>query len=144
MEPVWLEPEPPPPAPNPPAAEILSEGDLLLAYNRIDADRLAGIEEHVRLRLGDLPLLVELAAATQKGNGVPRHENGFVASHMELVPKTVKELALWSVVTGTPHAASRQLNYASPEAGSGIYLLATNATTLRTGGYRGRKWRVCV
>jgi hypothetical protein len=38
----------------------------------------------------------------------------------------VKELTLWSVVTGTPHAASRQLNNASPEAGSGIYLVATN------------------
>ena len=30
------------------------------------------------------------------------------------------------MVTGTPHAASRQLNNASPEAGSGLYLLATN------------------
>jgi hypothetical protein len=70
-----------------------------------------------------VPLVV---AATQEGNGVPRHENGVVASHMELVPRTAKELTLWSVVTGTPHAAPRQLNNASPEAGSGICLLATN------------------
>jgi hypothetical protein len=75
--------EAPLPAPQLDPKAALSGEDLGHAYKRMDAEKLARIQEHVRQRLRDLPLLVECecAAATQKGNGMPRHENGFVASH---------------------------------------------------------------